>query len=532
MPVTGAHGSDGPHGIGRGHDGDGDHDECYDVVVVGSGAGALAGAHTAASAGLRTLVLEKADVVGGTSAYSGAACWLPGSDVQRRAGADDSTASARTYLSALLGPESADHREAFLAAAPEVVESLERAPSMAFTWQAFPDYFAAPGRPERGRSIVPTDLPAEELGELLPLVRPPVERERRGKGHRHGPLSGGRALIGRLLLAVTGTGSGTVRTGTRVTGLTTDRAGSRVTGVRATTPDGDTTRIGSRAGVLLAAGGFEGDPDLRRRHGVPGDPVWSMAPPSVNTGDPLRAAVGVGAATARMNEAWLCPGLAQPDGSAAFTLGLRGGLFVDRSGHRFANESLPYDRMGRELAAAPDRVPAHFVFDSRHDGHPPAIAIPDTPAEDHVAAGTRMCADTLTELATALDVPADALQATVERFNHFARTGTDADFHRGEDPYDRFFADPGQGGPNPCLVPLDRPPFHAARIVLADLGTKGGLRTDVDARVLDTAGTAIPGLYAAGNTSASFTGSCYPGPGLPIGSAMTFAYRAVRAMTQ
>jgi 3-oxosteroid 1-dehydrogenase len=217
-----------------------------------------------------------------------------------------------------------------------------------------------------------------------------------------------------------------------------------------------------------------------------------------------------------------------PDGSAAFTLGFRGGLIVDRQGNRYADESLPYDRMGRHMAAAPERVPSFLVFDSRHGGELPAISLPPLPPEEHLSAGTWVRADTLEELAQRIGVPASGLTACVERFNGFAATGVDEDFARGEDPYDRFFAT--GDGRNPCLVPVDRPPFYAARMVLSDLGTKGGLRTDPRGRVLRQDASAIPGLYAAGNTSASMTGPVYPGPGIPIGTAMVFSSLAVRDM--
>jgi 3-oxosteroid 1-dehydrogenase len=515
---TAAEGAGGPPG---------DWEAVYDVVVVGSGAGAMAGAYVAAAGGRSTVVLEATDRLGGTSAYSGAACWLPGTQVQERAGADDSTESARTYLRALLGEETTDRQEAFLTHAPALVELLERDPAIEFRWQAFPDYFDAPGRMDRGRSIVPVDLPAEEIGELAALVRPPVERDRAGQDHADGPLVQGRALIGRLLLAYVRTSHGAVRTGTRVTGLVTE--GSRVVGVNAQTADGP-VRIGARGGVLLAAGGFERDGDLRARHGVPGAAEWSMAPQGTNTGESMAAAVEIGAATDLLGEGWFCPGLAQPDDAAAFTLGLRGGLLIDGDGNRYANECLPYDRMGRQMAAAPGRVPSFLVFDSREGGRVPAIAIPALSSEEHLAAGTWVRADSLGELARRIGVPPEALTATVERFNGFAAEGVDHDFGRGEDSYDRFFA--AGDGPNPALVPVDRPPYYAARVVLSDLGTKGGLRTDASARVLREDGTPIPGLYAAGNTSASLAGPVYPGPGIPIGTAMVFSSLAVQDMAE
>ncbi|MGW9497133.1 FAD-dependent oxidoreductase [Streptomyces prasinus] len=501
-------------------------DTTYDVIVVGSGAGAMTGALLAAADGLDTVVLERTALLGGTSAYSGAACWLPGTQVQERADLGDSTESARAYLRAVVGDAGEDRREAFLRHAPELVARLEKDPAVEFGFQAFPDYFAAPGRMDVGRSFIPCDLPAEELGDLLPLVRPALDRDREGLGHPEGPLIMGRALIGRLLLAASRTGNATVRTEHRVTGLITEDG--RVTGVEAETPDGIVT-LRARRGVLLAAGGFEGNAALRAEHKVAGSARWSMAPGGATTGDLMRAAVELGAATDLLDQAWWCPGTELHDGKAGFTLGLRSGFFVDTTGRRFANESLPYDQMGRIMATVPG--PVHFIFDSREGGALPALCLPPAEPEKNLAAGNWVKADTPEELAELINVPADALTDTVARFNGHAATGTDTDHHRGEDPYDRFFVDPGQApGPNPCLVPLDRPPYYAARLVLSDLGTKGGLRTDVHARVLDTDGQPVPGLYAAGNTSASFTGGAYPGPGLPLGSAMVFASLAVRDM--
>ncbi|MFB4300842.1 FAD-binding protein [Actinomadura sp. NTSP31] len=495
-------------------------DDEYDIVVAGSGAGAMAGALAAASAGLRTAVLEKTGVLGGTSAYSGSAIWLPGTRVQERAGIGDSTEGARAYLRALIGDGNAAHREAFLETAPELVEFLEKDPAIEFEFQAFPDYYDAPGRLAMGRSFVPLPLPAERLGDLAGLVRPPVDRDRAGRGHSASrPLVQGRALIGRLLLAITATGNGAVRTRTALTGLLTENG--QVTGVTAATASGP-VRLRARRGVLLAAGGFESSAALRQERGVPGAAGWTMAPDGANTGDAITAATAVGASTGLLDQAWFCPGVLTPDGLPAFTLGLRGGLIVDGSGRRFANESLPYDQMGRRLAAADG--PFHLVFDARSEGLP-AISVPPVRLAEQVASGTWIQAGTLEELAARTGLPAAALTATVERFNGFAEKGVDEDFHRGEDPYDLFFS-----GGRSCLAAVAEPPFYAAEIVLSDLGTKGGLRTDPDGRVLDTAGGPIPGLYAAGNTSASFTGPVYPGPGIPIGSAMAFAYRAVQDM--
>jgi len=494
----------------------------HDVVVVGSGGGALTGAALAAKARLSVCVVEKTDRIGGTSAYSGGACWLPGSQVQQRAGIPDSTEGARKYLTAILEGPDHDKVDAFLATAPRLVADLEADPDLDFEWLPFSEYYDAPGRVPFGRSIQPTNIKRAELRpDIAELLRPPVERDRAGESGRN-TLSGGQSLIARLAAILVREG-GTIRTNLPVTGLMTDPDG-RVTGVAAMSPEGP-VEIRARRGVLLAAGGFEGNQAMRTAHGVPGETAWTMAPRGTNTGEPIEAAVALGAATDFAPLGWFCPGLEQPDGGGSFTLGFRSGLMVDQTGRRYANECLPYDRFGREMAAAPERIPSWYVFDSREDGRLPAIAMPEGDPAAHLAAGTWVRADSVAGLADAAGLPAQALAETVERFNGYAESGVDEEFGRGEDEYDTFFA---TGlGPNKALTALDAPPFYAARFVLSDLGTKGGLVTDASGRVLREDRSPIPGLYAAGNTAASLFGSIYPGPGAPLGSAMVFAALAV-----
>lgn len=496
--------------------------DAYDVIVVGSGGGALTGAALAARAGLRTAVLERTPLIGGTSAYSGGACWLPGSAVQQRAGLPDSTEGARAYLAAVLDDPDPARVEALLAQAPRLVAALEADELMDFEWIPFSEYYDAPGRVPMGRSIQPATIRRDALDPRVgALLRPPVERDRAGQPGRS-TLSGGQALIGRLAAMVLRDG-GEILVEHHVTGFVRDGSG-RVSGVRAETAAGPVELTAAR-GVLVAAGGFEGSPERRAARGTPGDAAWSMAPRGTNTGEVIDAAAAVGAATDFSGEGWFCPGLLQPDGSGSFTLGFRGGLMVDQHGERYGNECLPYDRFGRLMAAAPERTPSWFVFDAREGGRLPAIAMPEGEAADHLAAGTWVQAATIEDLAAACGLDRATLAATVARFNAFAASGVDEDFGRGTDEYDTFFA--SAGSPNKALVPLDRPPYVAARFVLSDLGTKGGLVTDASARVLDEAGVPIPGLYAASNSTASVFGSSYPGPGAPLGAAMTFASLAV-----
>ena len=196
---------------------------------------------------------------------------------------------------------------------------------------------------------------------------------------------------------------------------------------------------------------------------------------------------------------------------------------VDATGMRYANEALPYDRFGRIMAKAPERIPSWFVFDSREGGRLPAIAMPEGDPAEHLAAGTWVQADTLEELAGRIGVPADALVATRRAVQRLLRERR----RRGLRPRRRTSttrSSPAAPRPTPC----DQAPFYAARFVLSDLGTKGGLVTDTAGRVLREDGSAIAGLYASSNSSASVFGPRYPGPGAPLGSAMVFASLAVR----
>ena len=219
--------------------------------------------------------------------------------------------------------------------------------------------------------------------------------------------------------------------------------------------------------MLLAAGGFEGNAAMRREHGVPGDVAWTMAPRGTNTGEPIEAAVALGAATDFRPLGWFCPGLEQPDGGGSFTLGFRSGLMVDQSGRRYANECLPYDRFGREMAKAPERIPSWYVFDYREGGRLPAIAMPEGDPAAHLEAGTWVSADTIGELAAAAGLPGDALAETVARFNGFAEAGVDEDFRRGEDEYDtvlrRRHRVPEQGAHPGRRAAVLRRPLRALR---------------------------------------------------------------------
>lgn len=507
-----------------------DFDEIVDVVVVGSGGGALTGAYVAASRGLKTMVLESTEFYGGTTAYSGSGLWLPGNDAATRGGVEDSPDEARAYLRAVVGDDTADMQDAFLAATQPMIAELEEHPMLDFEHRPFPDYFAAaPGMKPMGRDIFPLDLDRSALGDMDEWLRPSAPEERRGFPAPP-QLTGGQALIARLLLATRSTGNCDLRLRTAMDSLIVDDG--RVVGVDAIV-GGVHIRIRARAGVLLAAGGFERNSELRSRYGVPGKTIWSMGAPG-GVGRPIQAGVEIGAATDQMDQAWWSPGVVHPDGTATFTLGIRGGIFVNSAGERFMNESLPYDQAGRVVIAAHEtgvsHLPFWLVFDNRFGDEMPAMStVPMLERQAYVDAGLWRSADSLAGLAAEIDVPAAALDATVDRFNKFAAFGVDDDYHRGETPYDQFFAF-GGGDPNKALVPIEDGPFHAVQFAVSDLGTKGGLVTDTSGRVLRDDGSVIEGVYAAGNTMAAWSRDTYPAPGTPIGTCMVFSYLAVLDM--
>ena len=492
-------------------------EERFDVVVVGSGGG-LIGAFAAASRGLRTLVIEKAEWVGGTTAYSGAGIWLPGNPVILRAGIEDSPEAARPYLDSIVGDDApVELREAFLRAGPPMIEELERDEAFGeFEWRGIPDYFEdRPGFLRQGRTIFPRNLDRSALGELEPLVRRPLWTERWGT-EPGDVMIGGQALIARSLLALMGTGKATVHTNTALTGLLVED--DRVVAIDAVR-DGEPVRYLAERGVLLAAGGFERNRELRQKYQAPLTDEWTMGAPE-NTGDALEAAIAIGADTALLDEAWYAPGIVTPVGGPVFYTMVWGGIWVNAAGERFMNERLPYDRAGHELmrlhnSTGVEHIPAHWVFDQRQvdvDGFSMLPVDPQVPdwfdVDRWLEAGVLVRADTLEELAGRIGVPADALVRNVEEYNGFARSGVDERFHRGESPWDRVIANvvqPHTDGPNKCLGVLDKPPYYAVQVVVTDLGTKGGVRTDERARVLRSdgslsspsrPGTARPMLHA------------------------------------
>lgn len=550
-----------------------DHE--VDVLVVGSGAGGLTAAIAAADRHGQVLVIEKGDRYGGTSATSGGGIWIPNSRLAQAAGLEDSEEEAFTYVRQQSAPNVPDDLiRAYIRHAPEMLDWLQASTPVRYFSAPYPDYHVEyPGGKHGFRTHLPLELDGRPLGDdILTLQHPSPAASLFGvinwrfdetqsmlfrpKGwqltlarmlwryasdlpHRFRSMKDryltlGNALVGGLRIALNQRGV-PLWLKTPLVDLVSE--GGRVTGA-VVMRDGKRLRIGARRGIILAAGGFERNGQLRQQH-LPNVPEPTMSGSQINnTGDSIVAAEKAGAALRNMHSIWFAPVFRVPGEERArpcFTeRALPGCIIVNQAGRRYMNEAASYHVVGRNIIEndkpGAGTQPSWVIFDSEFRGrYPMGPLLPIIP-DALQSAGVRKImrkAGTLQELAGRIGVPADALAATVARFNEDARRGVDTEFDRGGPAYDRMYGDQ-RVQPNPTLAPIERGPFYAMPIYGGDIGTNGGIVTDVDARVLDTAGHPIDGLYAVGNNAASAMGESYPGAGVTLGPALTFGYIAGR----
>lgn len=539
--------------------------ESVDLIVVGGGGGGLSAALAAASAGLKTLVIEKESVVGGSTAVSGGALWIPANPLMQRDGIADSRNDALAYLQAVVGDvgpaSSSERRAAFLDAAPDYVRFLEGEGFTFVRHAGRADYYDdRAGGHQDGRSIEVALFDVNTLGADLKLLRLGSRRlpvsgavarhlflaGRTLKGRFHAAVMGARmlaqrvtggmrigvggALAGRLLLACRARGVA-IWTDSPVTDLIRD--GNRIAGV--IVQRGDTSiEVRARYGVVLASSGFGRNAELRGTHQPQLRAVHTHASPG-ETGEVLEAAIRAGAATDMLDHAIWIP-CALPPGAPPLPLVQELAkpfcFVVDQSGVRFFNEAGSHVESAMHMIERTRQSPdarSWFIMDSRHRRYYPwGMTLPGFTPAAWVESGYFKKADTPEDLARQCGIDPDTLRDTIDSFNAQARLGKDPQFGRGARAYDRYFGDP-KVGPNPCLGPVSNAPFYAVAIYPGDLGTSGGLLTDATARVLDREAKPIPGLYAAGNITASIFGRAYPGAGASIAAACVFGFLAARA---
>ncbi len=308
--------------------------------------------------------------------------------------------------------------------------------------------------------------------------------------------------------------------------------------------NGKPLRIQARKGVVLAAGGFEHNQEMRDKYlPKPTDHRWSAGTLD-NTGDAILEGIRLGAKMHRLNEAWWCNTISVP-GEEIPRLSIMeksypGSIVVNPAGQRFSNESQNYMAFQMETFEVNTEenpcTPSWQIFDANfraryfvgplfNSKFRPDWALPASYEKE----GFFAKADTVAQLASKINVDAQGLQATVNKMNEYAATGKDLDFQRGDSAYDQYYGDP-RSQPNPCLAAVDTAPFYAIRVDPGDFGTQGGMVITANAEVMREDGSVIEGLYAVGNCSAP-TLPCYPGPGSTLGPAMTFAYQAAKAIT-
>jgi succinate dehydrogenase/fumarate reductase flavoprotein subunit len=549
-----------------------------DVLVVGSGAAGLSAAVTAGHHGLKVLIVEKEPRFGGTTARSGGWLWIPGTSLARAWGIVEDREQARTYLRHEAGNSfDAARVDAFLEAGPKAVDFFISRTAVRFDMPLnFPDYHAeAPGGAQGGRSMVTRPFDGRELGKEIAHLGPPLPEltvfgimlgsgkdiihfmratkslasagyvaKRLSKhcldvlGHGRGmTLTNGNALVGRLAKSALDLKIPLWRSSPvcelivengAVRGAVVEREGRRI-------------RVIAKRGVVLACGGFPHDVARRKAmfpHAPTGSEHWSPGPTG-NTGDGLRLAESVGG---RIEDrlpnaaAWVPVSVTTRKDNSQGVMphfidrAKPGVIAVTRDGRRFANEGNSYHDFVQDMmkAAKPgEEITAFLIADHRtlRKYGLGCVAPFPLPIGVHLRSGYLKRGATLAELAKESGIDAGELQATVAEFNKAAAEGRDPAFGKGSRAYNRYQGD-ALHGPNPCIAPLERPPFYAIKLVIGDLGTYAGMKTDAQARALDADGRPIPGLYAAGNDMASIMGGNYPGAGITLGPALTFGYVA------
>ena len=557
-------------------------DEEFDLVVLGAGAAGMTAAIISACEGLQTLLLESTSQIGGTTALSSGTVWIPAANTRHCKAESSDMQAASTYLDALVGDKApAALRQAFLAAGPTMLGYLSARTDVRFrTYDQSPDYRQdLPGAASGGRPHEPLPFDGRKLGEHFDRVRWPIPELMlfdgmmitRGEAAQLlrclkslDSLSLGVRLVGRYLLDRLRFGRGTrlvlgnalaarlfrslldrrveIRYNQTTTSLVTRNA--RVKGV-VVMHRGEQRRIKARRGVVLAGGGFPASTDWRDRF-LPQPLTPYVVACDSCIGGTLQLAIDAGAAlgeTVSDNALWFpCSVAPRSNGSTAvyphivLDRAKPGLVAVGAHGKRFVNEAVSYHEFVRAMLRAHQSarcIPALLVCDRRFIWkyglgmiRPATLRL-----RSFVDRGYLKSARTLEDLAVRIGVDPTGLAETVREHNAFARTGVDLEFGKGKNLYDRSNGD-ATHEPNPCIGPINTPPFYAVAVFPTPLGTSLGLRSNEHAQVLTNDGEPMAGLYVCGNDMNAIMGGEYPGAGAQLGPGMTFGYIAARHAAQ
>ena len=554
-----------------------DHE--FDVVVIGSGAAGMAAALTASLEGLSELVVEKTSRIGGTTAVSGGAMWIPLNSLSETAGHPDTPEKIRAYLHNTAGMAASEVLIGqFLRCGPRALDDLTQRTRLKVNARTYsPDYYPElEGAALGGRSVDPVEFDGRLLGARFALLRDPIRdfmvlggmmvnladvrhllavtrsfaswkhgmrlvlrywSDRLCGYHRGTRLLLGNSLAAQLFLSLLDREiEYWLDAPARELIRTTDNSESAVNGVRIERA-GRSLNVRAQRGVVIATGGFAQDATMREQYfPKPTGPYSMMAEGSQGDGISLARRAGARMGKTPASVAYWAPVsvLRREDGSLhryphlIWDRAKPGLLAVNSAGKRFVNESSSYhdfvEGMYRSHRSVPT-IPAALICDStfiRRWGL--GLALPGgRPLEHLVRNGYLTRAGSIAELAKRLKVPPTELAATISRFNDYARIGTDPEFNKGGSAYNRFLGDASHS-PNPCLGPVAQAPFYAVLVYPGDVGTAWGIDTDEFARALDEDGKPIRGLYIAGADMQSLTGGAYPAAGVSLGPALTFGW--------
>lgn len=544
--------------------------EPHDFVVVGSGAGSMCAALVMRKAGKSVLILEKTEAIGGTTARSGGVMWIPANRFLKQAGIEDSAERAAAYLDSLIpdDPEtpgaSPERRMTYLREAPRMIDFLVECGIKLQRVEYWPDYYDdRPGGHALGRNVVAKLFDVNELGEWkaklrLNWLRVPMTHEEGQKIKNFKNSWAGRYALFRVGLRTTWaklTGKQLVPSGAALQGRMLQASLKAGVEFRLNAPvreivvengaakgvlvelDGEVRRIDARLGVLINAGGFSRNQEMRDRY-IPGTMVnWSNTAPG-DTGEMILEMMRHGAAVAQMGEMVGFQMTLPPDTPDDIvrppmqtTTAAPHAILVDRTGVRYQNEGgsyMAYCRGMRERDKVAPAMPSWAILDAQCL-RKTLVGLAPNPLtmQKWESTGFLKKAGSIEALAAKIEVDPEVLAATIARFNGFVDRNDDEDFHRGARAYDRWLGD-ADNLPNPTLGRIEEPPFYALPVYPGDVGTFGGVVTDTHARVLREDGSVIPGLYATATSTAAVMGRVYPGAGSSIGPGFVWGYLAAR----
>lgn len=552
----------------------------YDIVVAGAGAGGLSAAVFAALEGKRVLLVESTEYIGGTTALSGGTTWAPLTKLGKQLNPDDSYDKCLEFLDAAVGVHSPKYmREAFLKNSSQAVQKLLDNTEVDFRACAFhPDYLSElPHSTVNGRALEPLPYKTRHLGGALKHLMPPIPeftvlngmminredinnllaRFKNIKSFihtvklvsnftwdklRYGQTA--RSVMGHALIARLFTSAIKLNIDIALNVEVEDiNMVDESVGSILLTQQGQQHSVSIKQGLILAGGGFGRDQEQRSKQYSKNMTSYSPASQG-GKGKLQRLAKKIGAyvGEASKQPAFWAPSSVRKrkDGSTAvfphfvFDRSKPGTLCVNIEGNRFVNESVSYHDFGTAMLAGGEKTKlSYLIADSK------AIAkyglgmvrLGGDDLRPYLSDGYLIKGNSLEELAEKINVNANNLVKNVNQINEAAETGVDAQFNRGSTIYQKNNGDAAHK-PNPTLGRIDAAPFYAVKLYPTDIGTSRGLVSNENANLLRKDGSSIKGLYACGNDLDSIMGGVYPGPGITIGPAITFAYLAVKHLSK